>query len=92
MKILQVIDQLKVGGAEKVLVDLTNILHDHKQDVSVLCLLSSAVLDAQLNHTVVVSYLKRKNKYNPFTLFKLYNILRSYDVVHVHVSCPVFIF
>ncbi|MGB0975290.1 MAG: glycosyltransferase [Flavobacteriaceae bacterium] len=84
MKILQIIDQLEVGGAEKVLVDLTNIMHEHMQDVTVLCLLSSAVLETQLNNGVEVIYLNRRNKYNPFTLLTLYKHLKRHDIIHVH--------
>lgn len=84
LKILQIIDQLEVGGAEKVLVDMSNILDEHQHDVTVLCLLTPAVLDTHLNTTIKRVYLKRKNKYNPFTLYRLYRQLNTYDVVHVH--------
>ncbi|WP_405569769.1 glycosyltransferase [Winogradskyella sp. Asnod2-B02-A] len=84
MRILQVIDHLNVGGAERVLVDLTNILNENKQDVTVLCLLKKAKLDAQLNKDINVIYLHRKNKFNPLYLIKLYTILRKYDVIHIH--------
>lgn len=84
MKILQVIDHLNVGGAERVLVDLSNILHENDCDVTVLCLLKKAKLDNRLNKNINVIYLNRKNKYNPFYLIKLYKILIKFDIIHIH--------
>jgi len=84
MKVLQVIDKLDVGGAERVLVDLSNILDENKLDVTVLCLLNESVLDKKLNETINRIYLKRSNKFNILKLFKLYNVLKKYDIIHVH--------
>lgn len=84
MKILQVIDRLEVGGAEKVLVNLSNILDDNACEISVLCLLTKANLDSSLNRSISITYLKRSFKYNPIKLIKLYLILRNYDIIHVH--------
>jgi glycosyltransferase involved in cell wall biosynthesis len=84
MKVLQVIDCLNVGGAERVLVDLSNLLQENGSDVTVLCLLNEAVLDSHLNTAIPVIYLRRKNKYNPFYLVKLYSILSQFDIIHIH--------
>ena len=84
MKVLQIIDQLKVGGAERVIVDLSNILHENNIDVSVLCLLDKAELDAHLIDAIDVIYLKRRNKFSIKTLFRLHNYLKKFDIVHVH--------
>lgn len=86
MKVLQVIDQLKVGGAERVAVDLTVLLSKNELvEVSFLCLLNEADLDQELkNENISVIYLRRNNKFNPVTLLKLNYILNSFDIVHVH--------
>lgn len=84
MKVVQVIDQLNVGGAERVLVDLSNLLHEKNVDVTVLCLLGAAKLDSYLHKEIKVIYLHRKNKYNPIYLIRLYRLLRQYDVIHIH--------
>ncbi|MCT4628401.1 glycosyltransferase [Winogradskyella sp.] len=84
MKVVQVIDRLEVGGAERVLVDLTNLLHEHNYDVSLVCLLKEGQLDKQLHSDINITYIQRKNKYNPIYLYKLYKELIKYDVVHVH--------
>lgn len=84
MKIVQVIDRLEVGGAERVLVDLTNLLHESQYDVSVICLLQEGQLDAQLASEISITYIRRKQKFNPIYLYKLYKELQKYDVIHIH--------
>ena len=86
MKILQVIDKLDVGGAERVAIDISVLLSKDKgNDVTFLCLLEPSVLDEELlNEGIPIIYLHRKNKYNPFTLLKLLRILNAYDIVHIH--------
>ena len=84
MKIVQVIDRLEVGGAERVLVDLTNLLHEYKYDVSLICLLKEGQLDTQLHSDIPVTYIRRKHKYNPIYLYKLHKELIKYDVIHIH--------
>ncbi|WP_439151532.1 glycosyltransferase [Winogradskyella sp.] len=84
MKIIQVIDQLNVGGAERVLVDISNLLHEHGHDVTVLCLLDESVLDTQLNKQIPIIYLRRKNKFNPIYIIRLYKVLKQFNVIHIH--------
>lgn len=86
MKILQVIDRLDVGGAERVAVDVSILLSkSEKNSLSFLCLLDASVLDEELEKEgIPIIYLERTNKYNPLILLKLLKILNNYDVVHVH--------
>ncbi|WP_417620133.1 glycosyltransferase family 4 protein [Oceanihabitans sediminis] len=85
MKILQVIDKLDVGGAERVAVDLSIILSKNDIDVSFLCLLQASELDKELEeHQIPLVYLNRKNKFNVCTLMKLHSILQRFDIIHVH--------
>jgi glycosyltransferase involved in cell wall biosynthesis len=84
VKILQVIDKLAVGGAEKVLVNLSNLLNENNKDVTILCLLEPSVLESQINDSIPIIYLGRKNKYNPITFFKLIKILLKFDCIHIH--------
>lgn len=86
MKILQVIDKLDVGGAERVAVDLSILLSKEvSAKVDFLCLLGPAVLDKELQKEhIEVLYLNRKQKFNPFTVIKTLKILNEYDIVHVH--------
>ena len=86
LKVLQIIDQLKTGGAERVAVDLSILLSKERNiDLTFLCLLDKTDLDQELiSNNIPIIYLYRKNKYNPFTLLKLFRIVNDYDVVHIH--------
>jgi len=84
MKIVQVIDRLEVGGAERVLVDLTNLLHENQYQVSVVCLLQEGKLEEQLHPDIAVTYIRREQKYHPKYLFRLYKELIKNDIIHVH--------
>jgi len=85
MKVLQVIDKLEVGGAERVAVDLCSLLYENKIAVDFLNLLQPAVLDEELlQKNIIVKYLYRKNKFNPIYLIRLFMLLNNYTIVHVH--------
>lgn len=84
MRVLQVIDKLDVGGAERVLVTMTNLLFERKVDVSVLCLLEESELDKELHENIPLFYLRRKSKFNFFKIIELYNVLKQFDIIHVH--------
>lgn len=84
VKVLQVIDRLEVGGAERVAIDLTNLLYDASLDISFLILLDKANQDVLLNKNIPRFYLKRKSKFGIKYAFKLSKILHNYDIIHVH--------
>ncbi|WP_299226401.1 glycosyltransferase family 4 protein [uncultured Psychroserpens sp.] len=84
MKVLQIIDKLNVGGAERVAVDLTMLLHP-SVSVKFLCLLDEGDLDEELtSQGIDVIYLRRENKFNPLTLIKLNKVLKQFDIIHIH--------
>ncbi|MDY3479735.1 glycosyltransferase [Riemerella anatipestifer] len=86
MKILQVIDGLGFGGAEKLVVDTVPELVERGYTVDVL-LLDSTVTpfyeELQSKQCTSIFALGR-GFYNPLYLFKIIPYLRKYDVVHVH--------
>jgi glycosyltransferase involved in cell wall biosynthesis len=84
LKILQVIDILNVGGAERVFVDLTNILYKHNEDVTALFILSKGPLYNILNQKIPVHELNRKNKFSIYTLYKCSRLLTKYNIIHCH--------
>ena len=84
MKVLQVIDQLGVGGAERVVIDMTNLLHEANIDVSFLALLGPKDQDFEINSRIPKYYLYRKSKFSFIKLFSLRKILVKYDIIHVH--------
>jgi glycosyltransferase involved in cell wall biosynthesis len=84
MKVLQIIDKLDVGGAERMLVTIANLQFENNIDTSVLCLLEESVLDSELNKNIPIHYLRRKNKYSFHKLNALNRILNQFDIVHIH--------
>lgn len=93
MRILHIITTLKIGGAEKLMVDLLPRLRDRGNDVDLL------VIDGvrtsfyeKLEHSGINIYsLGENNKmYSLKNLVKLFAFLRkgNYDIVHTHNTAP----
>ncbi len=79
MRIIQVIDELKVGGAEKMFVLISNII-----EIDNCILLRKSELDIFLPNKTNVYYVNRKFKFSVISLFKTYKIMSNYDIIHVH--------
>ncbi|WP_417875203.1 glycosyltransferase [Xanthomarina gelatinilytica] len=86
MRVLQVIDSLEVGGAEKVAINMSILLSNQRHiSVSFLCLLNKAKLDDELiKNNIEILYLKRPNKFHIKSVIRLYKILNQFDIIHVH--------
>ncbi len=84
MKILQIIDKLNVGGAERVFVDMCTILYENNCNVTALLLLDEGVLDKELNQNIPKIYLNRNNKWNIFKMYECATILKQYEIIHCH--------
>ncbi len=95
MKILQVITSLRIGGAEKLIVDMAPLLCKLGHQVDVLLfdgvetafkkeLRDNGIQVYQLGNGVTV--------YNPLLIVKLIPFLRRYDIVHTHnAACQYFV-
>jgi glycosyltransferase involved in cell wall biosynthesis len=84
MKILQVIDTLNVGGAEKMCVQLANLMKENGHEVGVLYFDHSDFnLVSQIEKGVELIYVN-KNILNPYYYYKIYKVIKSFDIVHVH--------
>ncbi len=84
MKVLHVIDRLETGGAERLFVNLTELLAERSSDTGVLLFTAGGALDKELDSGLKVHVLDRGNKFNPFTLYKAHTICSKYDIVHTH--------
>lgn len=85
MKVLQVIDKLNIGGAERLFVDLSNVLSNQKGiSVEVLTFLGNGPLDSQLDHSIKKNIFLRTKKFNLIEYYKLSSILKKFDIIHVH--------
>jgi glycosyltransferase involved in cell wall biosynthesis len=84
MKVLQVIDKLNIGGAERVFVDMVNILSKTDLSVEVLLFDDTGRLTEDLNERIVVHNLDRKNKFSLSKLYRAHKLCVKFDIVHVH--------
>ncbi len=84
MKILQVIDRLEAGGAERLLISITHLLADKNIAAGVLLFNDGGALDKELDSRVEVHLLNRTNKFNLFTLYKAHRVCKQYDIIHAH--------
>jgi glycosyltransferase involved in cell wall biosynthesis len=78
-----VIDNLKVGGAEKVFVDIANLVNN-TIEFDVLFITDYEGDQYKLAGNIHIIELHRKNKYSPLKIFQLKKILREYGNIHIH--------
>lgn len=83
MKILQVIDTLNIGGAERVFVDVCNILKENDQDVSALILLENKGKLAKELNIPIIDF-SRNHKWDIVAMYRCSQILNKYEIVHCH--------
>lgn len=88
MKVLQIINSLSAGGAEKLLVDAVKMYYKKGIDVDVLLLYGKKTpfydsLSKEKN-IKIFSLSENSNVYNPLYIFKLRKYLKQYDLIHVH--------
>jgi glycosyltransferase involved in cell wall biosynthesis len=87
MKILQVINSLNTGGAEKLLLESIPlyIKKGIKMDLLLLNGAETPFLTALKKHdSCSIISLGNGSVYNPFLIFKLIPYLKKYDAIHVH--------
>lgn len=91
MRILQVITSLQIGGAEKLIAEITPMLRDKGHQVDVLAFDGVETHFTQMlkqQGIKIISFGKNCNVYNPLFIFKLAKLMRHYDIVHTHNTAP----
>ena len=86
-KIIHIVEDLNLGGLEKVVESLCLHSDPYKYAVSVYCIVSGGeIADSLRAKGVDVKVLGINNYYNPFNIVKLYNVLvaDSPDIVQTH--------
>lgn len=87
MKILQIIDSLATGGAEKLLLDTIPLYREKGIEMDLLVLKDDNYPFMQqlkeLNCCKVYT-LGKGSVYNPLHIFKIARIIKNYDIAHVH--------
>src|SRR5690606_21140624 len=87
MSLLQVVNNLKYGGAEKLVLDLSISLADRGQEVEVM-LLNGLGCEERISMLekagITVHDLKQSNIYNPAIVFKLLRFVKKFEIIHAH--------
>lgn len=88
MKILQIIGNLNIGGAEKLLLDMIPRMNEF-ENVQVDLLVFNGTEHPFLkklkeSNSCSVYSLGSSSIYNPLNIFKIIKYLKGYDIVHVH--------
>ena len=86
MRILQVITNLRVGGAEKLIVDISSIMNKMGIHVDVLLFggENTILKNKLIEEGVSVFSLSNDSIYNPLLIMKLIPYLKKYDIIHTH--------
>lgn len=91
MRILHVITSLRIGGAEKLMVDLLPRLRDmgHKVALCVFDGVKTAFYQELENAGIKIYALREGGSvYDLRNIFELKRIMKSYDIVHTHNTAP----
>ena len=88
MKILQVINDLSSGGAQKLLADFVPLMKSQGHEIEVLLIRTqdSIYIDELRVKEIIVNNFSINNLYGLFNIFKLQNYIKKgkFDIVHVH--------
>ena len=84
LKILQVIDRLDAGGAERVMVDLSNILLRKGHQVTTMAILDHGDLSSDLDDKISKLDLNRTGRFSFSHMRRLSKEAKKNDIVHVH--------
>ena len=86
MKVLQVVNSLGFGGAEKLVVEMSILLKKAHVDVEILLINRSFMeYERELQENkIIVNSLDVNHFYNPVVICKLMKYMKVYDLIHVH--------
>ncbi|MGB3343718.1 MAG: glycosyltransferase [Aequorivita sp.] len=87
MRILQIINSLSIGGAEKLIVDTVPLYQLKGIETDVLLLQNKKTSfwdELKLISKGSITGLTTNSIYNPFLIFKIIPYLKKYDLVHLH--------
>ncbi|OOG15669.1 hypothetical protein BWD42_24270 [Sphingobacterium sp. CZ-UAM] len=85
MKVLHIINNLTMGGAESLLVSMLPLMREEIEvDLLLLDDKESPLLDKLNAYNINIISWPNSHLYNPAIIFKIIPIIKSYSVVHVH--------
>ena len=92
MKVLQVINSLGAGGAEKLVTDMSNYLDAQGHEVSIFTFVSSTdIFSDLLRPNIKVKFWKKTQFLSYSKLKKLINLIKKNKVIHVHLFPPFYV-
>ena len=83
MKVLQIINSLAIGGAERLIVDTTPLSPTVMTDILILNKTDSTFEEELMNKSTSVYFLNR-HIYNPLLIFDIIKYINKYDIIHAH--------
>lgn len=83
-KIVHIIDRLEPGGAERILLTQAALFAEKGHGVHIITTVYAGLLATQIHPDVMLHVLHRKWKYNPLKIWQLHQLLRHYDIIHIH--------
>ena len=88
MRILQLIDSLQTGGAERMCVNITNVLHANGHDITLCATRAGGPLERFITQDVKYYVLDKRSSLDVVVFGKLLKILKDdrIDVIHAHSS------
>jgi glycosyltransferase involved in cell wall biosynthesis len=86
MRVLQLIDSLRPGGAERMAINYANALVPHVQKSYLCCSRLEGKLKSELNKEVGYLFLSKKTSFQISAYLKLYQFIKQnkIDIVHAH--------
>jgi glycosyltransferase involved in cell wall biosynthesis len=87
IKVAHVVEDLKIGGIERIIEHIVMSLDAHRFEIAVLCLSGGgAIAEKLLAHKKDVEILNIRNFHNPFSLLKVVTWLKrkKIDIIHTH--------
>lgn len=81
MRVLQIINSLAMGGAEKLVTESVALFRHKNVNVNVVTLKRT---NSTLENEIENVSLSKGSVYNPFLIFKIIPLLKKYDLIHIH--------
>jgi len=88
LKILQLIDSFQPGGAERMCVNIANVLHENAYEVQVCAARKGGPLEKFILPGVKYHILKKRNSVDIFAFYRFVRIVKNerIDIIHAHSS------
>jgi glycosyltransferase involved in cell wall biosynthesis len=82
MKIVQIIDSLNAGGAERMCINIGNLFSYHNLDNEIICTRERGLLSLKYGKRVIE--ISKKSSFDIFSFFRLNKTIKSLGVTHIH--------